>query len=241
MKKIWIIANRELASYFDSLIAYVMIILFLGMSGFFTWLFGSSIFLINQASLQVFFGISYWTLFFFIPAITMRSLAEENKSGTIELLSTKAVSDREIVVGKFLANLILVAIALACTLPYYITVATLGNIDHGATLGGYFGLILMSSMYISIGLFASSLTNNQIVAFLLALFIGIFFQILFDVMATSFTGNLGGVFDFLSSRTHYESLSRGVIDSRDLIYYFSFIIAGLLLSETMLSKRNWQH
>jgi ABC-2 type transport system permease protein len=96
-------------------------------------------------------------------------------------------------------------------------------------------------MYISIGLFASSLTNNQIVAFLLALFIGIFFQILFDVMASSFTGNLGGVFDFLSSRTHYESLSRGVIDSRDLLYYFSFIIAGLLLSETMLSKRNWQH
>jgi ABC-2 type transport system permease protein len=96
-------------------------------------------------------------------------------------------------------------------------------------------------MYISIGIFASSLTNNQIVAFLLALFMGIFFQILFDVMASSFTGTLGGVFDFLSSRTHYESLSRGVLDSRDLIYYFSFIAAGLLLSETMLSKRNWKY
>jgi ABC-2 type transport system permease protein len=93
MQKIWIIAKKELASYFDSLIAYIMIILFLGLSGFFTWLFGSTIFLINQASLQVFFGISYWTLFFFIPAITMRTLAEENRSGTIELLSTKAVSD----------------------------------------------------------------------------------------------------------------------------------------------------
>ena len=93
MKKIWIIAKRELGSYFDSLIAYLMIIIFLGLSGFFTWLFGNNIFLMNQASLSVFFGIAYWTLFFFIPAITMRSIAEENRSGTIELLSTKAVSD----------------------------------------------------------------------------------------------------------------------------------------------------
>ena len=241
MKKIWIITRRELSSYFDSLIAYVMIVLFLGMSGFFTWLFGSSIFLINQASLQVFFGISYWTLFFFIPAITMRSLAEENRAGTIELLGTKAISDWDIVLGKFFSNLILVGIALICTLPYYITVSLLGNIDHGATIGGYFGLLLLSSMYISIGIFSSSITNNQIVAFLVALFIGIFFQILFDVMATSFTGNIGEVFDYLSARTHFESISRGVIDSRDIIYYATLIFAGLLLSETMLSKRNWQH
>ena len=241
MKKIWIITRRELSSYFDSLIAYVMIVLFLGMSGFFTWLFGSSIFLINQASLQVFFGISYWTLFFFIPAITMRSLAEENRAGTIELLGTKAISDWDIVLGKFFSNLILVGIALICTLPYYITVSLLGNIDHGATIGGYFGLLLLSSMYISIGIFSSSITNNQIVAFLVALFIGIFFQILFDVMATSFTGNIGEVFDYLSARTHFESISRGVIDSRDIIYYTTLIFAGLLLSETMLSKRKWQH
>jgi len=241
MQKIWILAKKELASYFDSLIAYIMIILFLGLSGFFTWLFGSSIFLIDQASLQVFFGISYWTLFFFIPAITMRTLAEENRSGTIELLSTKAVSDWEIIMGKFLSNFLLVAIALACTLPYYVTVAILGNIDHGATIGGYFGLLLMSAMYISIGIFASSLTNNQIVAFLVALLIGLFFHILFDIMAGSFTGTVGGIFDYLSARTHYESLSRGVLDSRDLIYYFSIIFLGLVLSETILSKRNWQH
>lgn len=241
MQKIWIIAKKELASYFDSLIAYIMIILFLGLSGFFTWLFGSTIFLINQASLQVFFGISYWTLFFFIPAITMRTLAEENRSGTIELLSTKAVSDWDIVLGKFLATLLLVAIALACTFPYYFTVALLGNVDHGATIGGYAGLLLMSAMYISIGIFSSSITSNQIVAFLIALLIGIFFHILFDIMASSFTGSVGSVFDFLSARTHYESLSRGVVDSRDLIYYFSIIFLGLVLSETMLSKRNWQH
>jgi ABC-2 type transport system permease protein len=241
MNKIWILTKKELVSYFDSLIAYVMIILFLGMSGFFTWLFGSTIFLINQADLQVFFGISYWTLFFFIPAITMRSLAEETRAGTIELLSTKAVSDWQIILGKFLASLLLVVIAIGCTLPYYITVATLGNIDHGATLGGYLGLTLLSAMYISIGIFSSSLTNNQIVSFLLALFIGIFFHILFDIMASSFTGGLGNVFDYLSARSHYESLSRGVIDTRDIIYFASVIFGGLLLSETTLSKRNWTH
>ncbi|MGK7394531.1 MAG: ABC transporter permease subunit [Candidatus Cyclobacteriaceae bacterium M3_2C_046] len=241
MKSIWIITRRELASFFDSLIAYVMIILFLGLSGFFTWLFGSNVFLIGQADLQVFFSISYWTLFFFIPAITMRTLAEENRSGTIELLSTKAISDWQIVAGKFLSSLLLVGVALLCTIPYYITVSQLGQVDHGGVVGGYFGLLFLSAAYISIGLFSSSITNNQIVAFLLALFIGIFFHVLFDVMSTSFTGTMAEVFHYLSARTHFESLSRGVVDSRDLIYFLSIIFVGLLLSQTMLSKRNWQH
>ncbi len=240
MNKIWIITRREIASFFDSLIAYVMIILFLGLSGFFTWLFGSNVFLVNQASLQVFFGIAYWTLFFFIPAITMRMIAEENKSGTIELLSTKAVTDWQIVSGKFLACLLLVIIALACTLPYYITISRLGPVDHGGIIGGYLGLILLSAGYISIGIFASSATNNQIVAFLLALFIGIFFQILFDILASSFRGSIGNLFQFLSLRTHYESLSRGVIDSRDILYFLSIIAIGLISSQAMLTRRNWQ-
>ncbi|MFC2124710.1 ABC transporter permease subunit [Bacteroidota bacterium] len=240
MKKIRVITRRELTSYFDSLVAYVMIILFLGMSGFFTWLFGNTIFLINQASLQVFFAISYWTLFFFIPAITMRSLAEETRSGTIELLSTKAVNDWDIILGKFFSALILILIALLCTIPYYISVSMLGEIDNGATWGGYLGLILISSMYISIGIFASSLTNNQIVAFLIALFIGLFFHILFDIMASGLTGLLAEIFNYLSARTHYESMSRGVLDSRDIIYFLAVIMMGLLLAETMLSKRNWK-
>jgi ABC-2 type transport system permease protein len=242
MRSIWVITRRELASYFDSLIAYVIIIIFLGLSGFFTWLFsGGNVFLSGQADLQVFFGISYWTLFFFIPAITMRSLAEENKSGTIELLSTKAVSDWQIVVGKFLASLLLLAIAIACTLTYYMTVARLGEVDHGAIIGGYFGLLLLSAMYISIGIFASSITNNQIVAFLAALIIGLFFHILFQLMAMNSTSVVGGILDYLSARTHFESLSRGVIDTRDLIYFGSFIMGGLVLSQTMLSKRNWHN
>lgn len=241
MNKIWIIARRELASFFDSLIAYVIIIMFLGFTGFFTWILPSNnIFLIGQASLQVFFNMGFWTLFFFIPALTMKMLAEETKSGTIELLSTKAVSDWEIVVGKFVACLLLVVIALVCTIPYYVTVSKLGSVDHGAIIGGYLGLIMLSAGYISLGLFASSITNNQIVAFLIALLIGIFFQLLFDMMGFSLRGTIGGILNYLSMRTHFDSLSRGVIDSRDLIYFFSVIAAGLTFAQSMLSKRNWQ-
>jgi ABC-2 type transport system permease protein len=238
MNKIWIIAKRELDTFFDSLTAYIMLVAFLGFSGFFTWLYGSDIFLRNQADLQVFFNIAYWTLFFFIPAITMRTMAEENKSGTIELLLTKSVSDWQIVVGKFLACLVLVLIALALTLPYYLTVWKLGPVDHGSVLTGYLGLILMSATYISIGIYTSSVTNNQIVAFLSALLIGIFFHIIFDVIASGSTGTIGAFFSYLSLSTHYDSISRGVIDSKDLVYFFSIIFMGLVLSETSLSKRN---
>jgi ABC-2 type transport system permease protein len=238
LNKIWIIARRELHSFFDSLMAYIMLVAFLGFSGFFTWLYGSDIFLRNQADLQVFFSIAYWTLFFFIPAITMRMFAEENKSGTIELLLTKAITDWQVVFGKFLACLILIGVALLLTLPYYITVWKLGPVDHGSVWTGYLGLLLMSATYISIGLFTSSITNNQIVAFLLAIFIGIFFHIIFDVLANSTTGVIGSVFSYLSVSTHYESISRGVIDSKDLVYFFSVIFLGLVLSEVKLSKRN---
>ena len=240
MNKVWIIARRELFAYFDSLIAYLMIIIFLGLSGFFTWLSNSSnVFLIGQADLQVFFSISFWTLFFFIPAITMRSLAEENRSGTIEFLSTKAVTDWQIVSGKFLSCLLLVVVAIACTLPYYWSVSSLGNVDHGGVIGGYIGLVLLSAMYISIGVFASSITHNQIVAFLLALVIGMFFHLLFGVLAGGQTGGLSTVFEYLNARSHFESIARGVLDTRDVIYFFSITFLGLFLSTIALGKRNW--
>ncbi|NNC95154.1 MAG: ABC transporter permease subunit [Chitinophagales bacterium] len=239
MRASWIIAKRELQSYFDSLIAYVMIIIFLGFTGFFTWLFGGGdIFMSKQASLQIFFGVSYWTLFFFIPAITMRQLAEERKTGTIELLLTKNVSDRQVVIGKFLATFILVCIALFCTLLNVYTIAKLGNLDTGATFGGYFALLLMSAAYISIGLYASSISKNQIVALLLSLMIGVFFHFLFGVIAGSLTGGLAEVFNYMNLYTHFESVSRGVIDTKDLVYFLSIIALGLLLAELSLSKRN---
>ncbi|GAB4336713.1 MAG: ABC transporter permease [Flammeovirgaceae bacterium] len=209
------------------------------MSGFFTWIFGNNIFMIGQADLQVFFTIAYWTLFFFIPAVTMKTLAEENKTGTIELLMTKAITDWHIVSGKFLACLLLIAIALGCTLTYYITVMNLGNIDHSAVLGGYLGLLLMSSAYIALGIFCSSLTNNQIVAFLLSLFIGSFFHLIFDALSGNLRGLVGSILNYLSTSSHFESISRGVIDLRDLVFFGSITFVGLLLAQTMLSKRNW--
>lgn len=238
MKTTWIITKRELQTFFDSLIAYILLVVFLGISGFFTWLFGSDIFLVGQASLRSFFTIAYWTLFFFIPALTMRLLSEEKRSGTIELLLTKSITDRQIVIGKFLSTLILIIIALLLTLPYVITVASIGNLDTGGVICGYLGLIFMSAVYISIGLSASSFTQNQIVAFLIALFAGIFFHLIFDLLAGSATGLTGQIFNFLSLRTHFESISRGVVDSSDLIYFLSIIFLGLFLAEISLSKRN---
>jgi ABC-2 type transport system permease protein len=238
MKKIWIIAKRELNVFFDSLMAYILLVAFLGFTGFFTWLLVADVFFTNQASLQSFFSVAYWSLFILIPAITMRMIAEEKKSGTLELLLTKPVTDWQVVLGKFLGTLLLICIALALTISYYITVANLGPIDHGAVLTGYLGLILMSATYISIGIFASSITNNQIVSFLLALFIGIFFHWIFDMIAGSFTGFLGEIFSFLSVSTHYESVTRGVVDTKDIIFFISIIFLGLVASEAALSKRN---
>jgi len=237
MKAIWTIAKQELKSYFDSLMAYILLILFLGFSGFFTWIYGSDIFFVQQASLQVFFQVAYLTLFFAIPMLTMRSIAEETRSGTIELLLTKPITHEQIVWGKYLAILFLVIIALLLTLPYYVTVASIGNVDHGAIISGYFGLILMSSAYIGIGLFASSLSNNQIVSSLLALIIGVFFHIIFGLLAGNFTGVFGKIFYYLSMNTHFESISRGVIDTKDLIYFASLTFAGVFLAEKSLQSK----
>ena len=231
------ITKRELQSFFDSLIAYIMIVVFLAISGLFTWLYGSDIFFVNQASLHSFFSIAFWTLFFFIPALTMKQIAEENKSGTIEMLLTKPISEWQVIWGKFFATLLLIVVALLLTLPYYITVWTLGPVDHGAVWTGYLGLLLMSSAYISIGLFASSLTNNQIVAFLVALFIGIFFHIIFGFLASNMSGMPATVFNYLSISTHFESISRGVVDSKDIIYFVSIIFLGIVAAEAIVVKR----
>lgn len=236
MRKIWIISKRELQSFFDSLTAYIMLIAFLGFSGLFTWLYGSDIFFSKQASLQAFFGVSYWTLFFFIPALTMRQFAEENKTGTIELLLTRPVNDWQVIFGKFLATLMLIGIALAFTLPYYFTVAKLGNIDHGATIMGYFGLLFISATYISIGLFASSISNNQIVGFLLAMAISILFHFVFGFLSNAASGFMSEVLYYLSSGSHFESISRGVVDSKDIIYFVSIIFLSLVSTEAILKK-----
>jgi len=237
MKQIWILSKRELSSFFDSLVAYITLIAFLGFSGFFTWMYGADIFIRKQADLQVFFQVAKWTLFFFIPAITMRSIAEERRAGTIELLLTKNVTNRELIVGKYLGALLMVAITLFFTLIYYYSISTIGDMDHGATLCGYLGLLLMSSVYIAIGIFASSLTSNQIVAFLLTLFIAIFFQFIFDILASGSMGFIGDLFSGLSMNVRFDSMSRGVLDSKDIIYFLSMTALFLLLAELNILKR----
>ena len=239
MFTIWIIAKRELRSFFDSLLAYIMIIAFLVFTGLFTWLIGQqTVFMAQEASLQSFFGVAYWALFIFIPALSMKLIAEERASGTLELILTQPVSDAQLIIGKFLSVFILVLLSLILTIPYYITVSSIGPIDHGATVMGYLGLLLMSAAYISIGVFASSITGNQIVSFLLALFIGIFFHLIFGIISRYFHGLSGDILNYLSLSTHFGSITRGVVDSKDLIYFFSIIILGLFGAEMVIAKRN---
>ncbi len=238
MSETWTITKKELAGYFDSLSGYIVLIAFLGFTGFFTWLYGSDIFIRKQADLLVFFSIAKWTLFFFIPAITMRLISEEKNTGTIELLLTKPISEMHLVLGKFFAAFLLVAIALGLTLIYYISISYLGKVDHGAIVSGYLGLLLFSAAYIGIGIWASSITKNQIVAFLLALFIGIFFQIIFDILSQSMTGMMGKVFDFMSLSAHLDSISRGVWDTRDIIYFLTVDLFGIQLAKENLASGN---
>lgn len=237
MKQVWTIACQELRSHFDSLMAYILLVLFLGFSGIFTWFYGNDIFMYGQASLQVFFSIAYVTLFLLIPALTMKSIAEEVRTGTIEMLLTKPLTCWQVVCGKYLAIILLIVIALLLTLPYYISVSCLGNVDHGAVLCGYFGLLLMSSAYVGIGLWASSVTNNQIVSFLLALLVGFFFHMIFGMLGHQFGGMLGQLAVGFDMNSHFESISRGVIDSKDVIYFASVTFAGLFLAEKSLESK----
>lgn len=239
MKQIWIITKRELQAYFDSLMAYILLILFLGFSGFFTWISGNDIFFIKQATLMPFFSIAYWTLFFFIPALTMRLISEENRMGTIELLLTRPVSNWQVIVGKYLASLLLIFIALSLTFLYPLSISTIGNIDGGEVFSGYLALLLFSSMMIGIGIFTSSIGNNQIVSYLLALFIGVFFQIIFGMLGQNLSGVGGHILDYLSSSTHFESMTRGVLDTRDILFFVGFTFIMLVFSETMLIRKRF--
>jgi len=195
------------------------------------------VFMRGLADLSTFFNTAYWTLFFFIPAITMRTIADERRTGTLDLLLTKAVSDRQVVAGKYLACVILIALALLCTLPYWITIASIGTVDHGSIACGYLALLCMSSAYIALGVFASSLTNNQIVAFLIGLLLVALFHMAFSVMASNFTGTVGETLHQLGTLAHFDSMSRGIIDSRDLLWFASITVLGLSLAEMDLAKR----
>jgi ABC-2 type transport system permease protein len=230
------IFRREMRSYFNSPVAYIVITLFLLVSGYF---FSSTLFLNNSADLRSLFGISGFILMLFTPAVTMRLLAEERRSGTIEILVTLPIKDEEIVVGKFLAGFALTAISIVLTFIAYLTIASLGNADFGAAFGGYLGLILMSGVYVAIGLFTSSLSPNQIIAFIVG-FVIIFAFFMLDKILPFLPDALTSFFEYLSIDYHYNNISRGVIDSRDLIYYFSMIFFFLYLAVKMTQLRKWR-
>ncbi len=234
-KNIWPMYVKELRSYFNSAVAYVVIVVFLAFLG---WFYASNIFLLNLASMREMFETARWVLLFIIPAITMRLLAEEKKSGTIELLTTKPVHDAEIVLGKFLAAWSLIGFALVPTLVYYVIVASHGDIDNGPVLGGYLGLLLMAGVYVSMGLFASSITENQIVAFIIGIFLIVTFFVL-DKVLVFVPANLVSVFEYLGTDFHFLNMARGVIDSRDLVYFISVAGCMLYCSVLALGRRKW--
>ena len=229
------IVQKELRSYFNSAVAYVVIVVFLAIVG---WVYTSSMFLVNAASLRMMFEWIPLVFLFLVPAVTMRLLAEENKSGTIELLTTKPLHDWEIVIGKFLAAWILIGIALLPTLIYYITIAFLGDIDHGPVIGGYLGLLLMAGVYVAIGLLASSLTENQIVAFIIAL-IMMFAFFMMDKVLLFVPDFMTSVIEYLGVDFHFSNIARGVIDTRDIVYFGSLLGFTLYLSVVSLERRKW--
>ncbi len=229
------IFKRELRSYFNSPVAYVVIVVFLIILG---WFFQSSLFLMNVAQLRVVFEYTPLMFLFFVPAITMRLLAEEKKTGTIELLTTKPVQDVEIVFGKFLAAWVLLLATLLPTLLYVITLMSLGEMDFGPVVTGYIGLLLVGGVYVAVGLLASSLTDNQIVAFIMGfLFVFIFFM--FDKVLVFVPQGIASTLEFLSVDYHFSNIARGVIDSRDVIYFASVLGFSLLLATVSLERRKW--
>ncbi len=235
MKKTMPIFRRELSAYFFSPMAYIVISVFLLITG---WFFTSELFLSNSSSLRNVFEIITFIFIFFIPAFTMRLLSEERKSGTIELLVTMPVSDLEIVLGKYFAGLGLLIVALFFSLPYAFTLMVLGQPDIGMLICGYLGLVLLGASYVSIGVFASTVSKNQVVAFIIAFTI-IFTLWLIDKFLIIMPVYLVPMLQFLSIDYHFNNIARGVIDSRDLLYYLSLIVFMLSLSKLSLERRKW--
>lgn len=229
------IMQREVKSYFNSAIAYVVIVVFLAIVG---WFHTSSLFLSNVATMRLLFELIPIVFLFVVPAITMRLLSEEKKSGTIELLTTKPLHDAEIVLGKFLAAWALIGVALLLTLIYYITIAALGKIDNGPVVGGYVGLMLMAGVYVAIGLLASSLTENQVIAFIIG-FVFVLALFMLDKVLIYIPDTFASVVEFLGIDYHFGNVARGVIDSRDIIYFFSLLGFTLYLTVVSLGRRKW--
>lgn len=228
---IFTLAKKELRDFFSSPIAYVFISVFLFLS---LWLYFSHIFIIGSATVRPFFSWLPILFIVFLPSVTMGAWAEEKKSGTSELLFTLPTNDAQIVLGKFLSALFFLCFVLAFTLPLPVTMAFLGKLDFGQVMGSYFGILFLGASYLALGLFVSSLTKNQIVAFLVTVLLLFLSYILAAPIVTNTLPRLLiPVFQFISFSTHFESMSRGVVDSRDVIYFLS--TTGLFLYGNLIS------
>ena len=243
MRQFLSITKRELISYFATPVAYVFITIFLLLSGLFTFYLGN-FFEIGQASLGSFFEWHPWLYLFLVPAITMRLWSEEKKSGTIELLTTLPVSTLNIVLGKFMAAWLFTLLALVLTFPIWITVNYLGNPDNGVIMASYIGSFLMSGGYLSIGIFISSLTKNQVIAFIVSVTVCFLFTVSGLPIVLDFFSNWAGeaITDVIASFSflaNYSDISRGIIDFRTLVYFLSLIFLFLYLNViTLDNSRN---
>lgn len=234
------ILKKEFNSFFASPIAYLVIGVFLLINGLFLWVFKSDFNILNAGFTDIspFFFLAPWYFLFLIPAITMKSFADEFNKGTIELLKTKPISDWQIIMGKFTATLLLVIIALVPTFTYTFTIYQLGNpignIDVGSTIGAYIGLLMLAATYTAIGLFTSTLSTNQIVAFIVGVLISFFLFEGFEVISNSIGNNL--TLKKFGMKEHFKSISRGVIDTRDIVYFISITACFLYITKIRLNN-----
>jgi len=232
MNNISYIARKEVKSYFASPAAYIIIILFLSLTG---WFFTNTLFLDGgQAELRSNFSLIPFLLLFFVPALTMKMVAEEKKSGTIELLTTLPLKDSDIILGKFTGSLIILLFAVILTFPNILTIGILGKPDWGVMFCGYSGLFLMGAAFTSIGIYTSSITDNQIVAFIISFFV-LFILVILNQLLIFLP--FQSLFEYLGVNIHYENMLKGVIDTKDLIYFLSIIIVFLTAASKSLESR----
>ena len=239
------ILKKEIRSFLSSLIAYVVMIAFLIAIGLFMWVLPDyNVLDLGYANLDTLFDMAPWVFIFLISAITMRSFSEEKKTGTIEILTTKPLSDLQIILGKYFASVVLVLFVLLPTLLYYYTIYQLGvpkgNLDSGAILGSYIGLFFLASAFAAIGIFSSAVSDNQIVSFILSMFLCYCFYNVFDLFADfKLLGSYDSIVASLGINSHYQSISRGVIDSRDVLYFVSLILAFVWATKMVFGSRKW--
>ena len=234
MKQAIHIFKKEFRTYFVSPIAYIVISIFLLVTG---WFFFTTFFLYNQANLRNFFSLLPIIFSFVVPAVTMRLFSEELNVGSYEILLTMPVTFLDVVVGKFLSAVAFIAVMIAPTLSYPITVSFLGELDWGPVAGGYLGAVLLGASFSAIGLFASSLTRNQIIAFIISMAI-CFSLVLVDKMLFFLPQTLLGILSYLGADTHFQNISKGVIDSRDALYFLSVCFAGLYGAHLVMQEKN---